>query len=507
VRPDGGPTGPRPWILWLFVLLVLLEIPGTPLFDQDETRYAEVGREMLATGDWVTPRLNGAVYLEKPPLHPWMVAASLAAFGNHPYPARIPARVSSLGTALLLILLAGGLGPAGTGPWAALIWLSAPLSFAMARLNLTDGPLTLAVTATYLLLWRFLERRERGERAHACLLAAGAAAGLAVLAKGLIGVVLPGLVLLAWCALAGKWRRLLEALLSPAPLAFAAVVVPWFLLAESANPGFTRYFVLEEHFSRFLGGDAARAFVPGTATGGDSARDHFFGYVGVVALGGFLPWSFGLVGAARSLFPFRVARLREDPAGLFLWLWFLVTPLFFAFSKSTLIPYALPALPAAALLVGRAAAVGDGTRAFPTGRKGIQAAAAALAAVFLCGSCFLATGDAFRTWNRLAVRAAGEAGATVVTYRCHAYSFPLLLERPVPVVAHRGEMGTDGALPPEIFWSGKEFWRRWDSGERIVALVRASDLDDFRKPGRAPPRILASKDYRALVANYPEGPR
>jgi 4-amino-4-deoxy-L-arabinose transferase-like glycosyltransferase len=503
VAPEPAAAGPRGWLILLFAVLVLVELPGTFLFDQDETRYAEISREMVASGDRVTPRLNGAKYLEKPPLHYWMGAVALDTLGSSPWAARLPARLSALGTALLLFLLSRGLGPAGTGRWSVLFWLSAPLSLALARLNLTDGPLTLFLTATFLLLWGFLEKRERGERARACLLAAGAAAGLAVLAKGLVGIVLPGLALLAWCAVTGKWRRLAEAVLSPAPLACAAVVVPWFLLAEAATPGFTRYFVVEEHFSRFLGGDSARVFGPGEAGGGESSRHHFFGYVGVVALGGFLPWSLGLLGAARSLFPLRLARLREDPAGLFLWAWFLATPVLFAVSKTTLIPYALPSLPAAALLCGRAAAGPGGLPWFPGGRRALEIAAAVLGAAALAGILYLPGFADSRSWNALADRAARETGATVAMYRGHAYSFPLRLGRPVPVVAHRGEMATDNVLPAEVFWPAEEFWRRWESGERMAVLVRKTHLADFGRKGRRAPRTLDERNGRVLVANYP----
>ncbi len=491
--PAATRPGPHRWLLAALLLLVLFELPGTWLFDQDETRYAEVGREMLATGDWVTPRLDYAHYFEKPPLTYWLNAASLGAFGNNPYAARLPARVAALGTALLLLLLSRGIGPAGTGPWAAVFWLSAPLTLVLSRMNLTDGPLTLFLTAEFLCLRGFLAAPPWSRRSMAWLAGTGVAAGLAVLTKGLVALVLPGLVLLGWAAVTGNWRRVLESLLSPAPVLCLAVAVPWFLRVEEANPGFTHRFIVEEHFTRF--------------TTGDTARNHFFGFPAAVLLAGFLPWLLLLRGPGRALFPLRLARLREDPDGLLLWLWFLSTPLFFALSKSTLAPYVLPSVPAGALLCARAAASADREPSFPGGRRGVGRAAVALAALGFVAVALLPLFVDLHSWHGLAERAGLEKEARVVSYKCHANHLPLLLERKVPVVAHLGELATDGVYPADVFWPITDFWLRWDSGERLVVLVSEDDLQDFAKPGRPPPRVLARNYQRALVANYGEGPR
>ena len=106
--------------------------------------------------------------------------------------------------------------------------------------------------------------------------------------------------------------------------------------------------------------------------------------------------------------------------------------------------------------------------------------------------------------GRRILEAAAETGALVVGYRCHANSFMLLLERPVPTVAHRGELGSAGDLPPAIFWKEPEFWARWDSPERVVALVRDRDRKAFLARSKAPVRVLGEVWGRFLAANYPE---
>src|SRR6516225_9640920 len=270
-----------------FAILILLELPGSPLIEPDEARYAEIPREMLAAHDLVTPRLDGMRYYEKPPLLYWANAASFTLLGETPFAARLAARLAAFGTAALIAVSLGG----ELGLWAALILLSAPLSFVLARYNVTDGVLTFAMTLTLVAMRAFLRRRERELPASGALALLGLGAGLAVLAKGLIGIVLPGLVFLLWVAILGEWRRLRELLLSPAPIVFAIVAVPWFVLMERANPGFSQVFFI-------------RAFI-----------------------GGFLPWTipFGawIGGIAGARVRTRAA-LREHRDELLFALWFLV---------------------------------------------------------------------------------------------------------------------------------------------------------------------------------------
>ncbi len=453
----------RPGRALLVVLLLLLfaELPGTWLFDQDETRYAEVGREMLASGDWLTPRLNGARYDEKPPVTYWANAASIAVLGNNAYAARLPARLAALGTALLVLWAGGG--------WAAVLLLTAPLAFAMGRLDLTDGLVSFFLAGAFLSLKRFLDAEPWSRRSMGWLSVVGLACGLAVLTKGLIGLALPGLVLAAFAALTGRWRRIGESLASPAPVVFLAVVLPWFLLMEQAHPGFNRYFWWDNHFARF-------ASMEGT-------RDKGPWFPWAVLVAGFLPW----------LLLLRWRKFRADPDGLFLWLWLLAAPVFFTFSKSILIPYLLPSIPAAALLAAREI-------------RGWARPAAwtlvALQAAVIVALPFVAER---RSWRPLADRAAAEEGAFVLQYRCHANAFFLRFESTLPVVAHRGEMSRNEEPPKDLFWTGKRFWARWESGERVVALVNDRHWEEFRKTAKAPPRVLAQGwQDRRLVANYPE---
>src|ERR1044071_2460561 len=168
-------------LVGIFVLLVWVELKGSWLFDPDEARYAEIPREMLVTGDFVTPRLNGSHYFEKPPLLYWMNAASFKILGETPFAARLAVRLAGLGTALLLLLLLPLDKDPLAGWWAALIYLSAPLSFALSRINLTDGPLTFGMTLTFLSLRGLIHSSAKGKRTSGWTWAIGLGSAISVL--------------------------------------------------------------------------------------------------------------------------------------------------------------------------------------------------------------------------------------------------------------------------------------------------------------------------------------
>src|SRR6185312_11221738 len=327
-------------LVLVFVALLFAELPGSWLIEPDEARYAEVPREMLARHDFVTPYLNDAHYFEKPPLLYWVNAASMKVFGLDAYAARLPTRLAAVGTAVMLAIELDSPALPGWGLWAALILLSAPLSFVLGRYNLTDGVLTCAMTGAFLALRRFVMARERGASARGALAALGACVALAVLAKGLIGIVFPGLVLIAWAAATGRWRRIGEALWSPAPVVFAAVAVPWFVLVERASPGFASIFFIREHFARFATGEARR-----------SGPVYYFVAAFLV---GFVPWIFVAPRTVRQVVDAWRARAAVYGDDLFFAIWFVVILVFFSVSRSKLLPYILPAFPAAAALAARA---------------------------------------------------------------------------------------------------------------------------------------------------------
>jgi len=305
------------------------------LIERDEARYAEVAREMLATGDWVTPRLNGAVFLDKPPLTYWLTAASYRLFGVSERSARlVPALLGIAGIALTGWLGRRLLGPAA-GILATAILASSPLYLFLSRTASLDLPFAVCVTATLTLVGIALGG---GPRARAAWLAASGAAGLATLAKGPAGVVLPGLAVALCLAVRRRPGDLGRIPWITGPTIYLAVVLPWFTMVTLRNPGFLSYFVVNENIRRF-------------ATDVHHREGSVLYYFPVLFLG-FFPWSLLLAAAAaRRLKKPRwfLARLRGSPLLLPL-CWSFAVIGFFSLSRGKLATYVLPAYPALALL-------------------------------------------------------------------------------------------------------------------------------------------------------------
>jgi 4-amino-4-deoxy-L-arabinose transferase-like glycosyltransferase len=322
--------------LALLIVLYLARIGHFVLQDPDEGRYAEIPREMVELGDWVTPRLNYVKYFEKPPLLYWLVATSFETFGTSEWSARLAPALAGIATVAIAYLL----GVAMFGRRAALLGAgllaTSPLFFALSQVVLIDMLLTACFTATLAALFA----AHRSERKTPWCVAAAVAAALAVLAKGLVGLVLPGAIGLAFLL----WQRdfaTMRAMLRPAPIAaFCAVAVPWFVLVSIRNPEFLHFFFVREHFSRFAGG--------AQAVGHPEAAWFYL----PVLLWGPLPWT--LLAALLALRPGARAAARGLPtdARRLLLPWAIGVVVFFSAASSKLPPYVLPAFPPLALLAG-----------------------------------------------------------------------------------------------------------------------------------------------------------
>lgn len=343
--PHGGrelSARPVHWLVWLLLASAWFATsPLRPLFDPDEGRYAEIPREMLTSGDWVTPRLNELKYFEKPPLQYWATAVAYATFGVHEWSARL----CGMGLAFLCLplvyawtraLYGGGAALAAAGALA-----TSPLFIVIGQLNLLDAGFTFWLTAA-LFAFVLAQRAPSASSAeHRWMLATWAAAALAALTKGIVVGVLGGATLIVYTLLerdVSVWRRL--HVRTGVPL-FLVIAAPWFVAVSLRNPEFPRFFFLHEHFERFL------------TTVHDRVEPWWF-FVPIMVFGT-APWLVPLIKGLRQAW-------RETPsAGQFSPLKFLlifaaVTFLFFSASGSKLIPYVLPTLPALAVIAGVSAA-------------------------------------------------------------------------------------------------------------------------------------------------------
>ncbi|MYN20509.1 glycosyltransferase family 39 protein [Rugamonas sp. FT107W] len=317
-------------IVWLYVLGVRSLVPP------DEGRYAEMAREMFATGDWITTRLNGIKYFEKPPLQTWMNAASFAVFGLGEWQARLWTGLCGLGGVILTGYAGNRVFGARAGFYAALALGSSLFWVASGQIDSLD--MSLSGMMTIVLCAVVLAQRDGatdGARRN-WMLVCWAGMALAVLAKGLIGLVLPGAVLVLYSALSGDlaiWKRLH---LGKGLLLFFAVATPWFVLVAQRNPEQPYFFFVHEHWERFFLKTHHR----------EGAWYYFF----VMLVPGIVPWlgvlPQALWGAARR------ERNTVFQPKLMLLIWAVFIFFFFSYSSSKLPGYILPIFPALALLIG-----------------------------------------------------------------------------------------------------------------------------------------------------------
>ena len=237
----------------LLALLALLWFGGLgqrSLIHPDEGRYAEIPREMLATGDWLTPRLNAIKYFEKPPLQYWATATGFAAFGLSEWSARLWPALTGFLTALLVAFTGRRLFGRDAGIAAGVITLGNIYFFAMGQVITLDMGLTFFMTA--MLCATLIAQSGMGSRRRWMLLA-WASAALAMLSKGLIALALPGAALVLFTLVARDpaiWRRLE---IGWGLVVFLLIAAPWFIVVSIVNPEFPEFFFLHEHFARFTG--------------------------------------------------------------------------------------------------------------------------------------------------------------------------------------------------------------------------------------------------------------
>jgi 4-amino-4-deoxy-L-arabinose transferase-like glycosyltransferase len=354
------PSAPRT-LLWILLALLGLRIATLGLYtlhDTTEARYANIARVMLETGNWISPQnAPGDPFWAKPPLYVWSAAASMAVCGVNEFGARLPSVLFVLAACLIVAAWARGSARTRgappdeirlTGPVAALVFGTSAVTFVSAGSIMTEASLVLATVWMSAAFWFAVARPPTGKPVSA-LWRWGffAAAGLGMLAKGPVALVYSGLPALVWTCWRGGWRRLWARLpWVRGTLLSAALCVPWYLAAEHRTPGFLEYFILGEHFGRFL--------VPhwqGDKYGGAHANP--IGMIWIFWLAGALPWSF--VALSRSWRWLRMRRAgtstRLDDSGAYILLTAVMPMLFFTPARNTIWPYPLPALPGLAVLL------------------------------------------------------------------------------------------------------------------------------------------------------------
>ncbi len=327
------------WLLLCILGLRLATLGLYPLMDTSEARYAEMARKMLELDDWVTPMFDyGVPFWGKPPLAFWSQALGMQWLGINEFAVRLPAWLFHLASCLLLIRFARQEYDERTGLLAAILFSSSSLGLLAAGVVLTDPALSFAIVLASYGFWR---GTVHGERTWA--LAGFFGLGLGLLAKGPLVLVLVGAQAGLWTLFNRQWRSVWQLPWLTGLGLMLLVAVPWYVLAEWRTPGFLDYFLVGEHWKRYVISDWA-----GDLYG--SAHERPYASIWLELLMALLPWSL--------LLPllYKVYRQpgRMDRRLSFVTLWALVTPLFFTFSGNILWTYVLPALPAWCLLLALA---------------------------------------------------------------------------------------------------------------------------------------------------------
>jgi 4-amino-4-deoxy-L-arabinose transferase-like glycosyltransferase len=553
---DTPDTAPRPAYarLVLAACALLLFFGGLgafPLLEPDEGRYAEIPREMLAMRDFVTPRLNGVLYFEKPPLYYWLNAAALSVLERPEVACRLASACFGLAGVGLAWVLGLSIGGRRTALGSAVVLGTSPFWLALSRADIIDMTLSFFLCATLVCFWLAQEREKRAPGERLAWYGMFLAAALATLTKGLIGFVIPGVVIFFYLLFARRWRLLLRVPWIGGVALFLLVAAPWHVLAARRNPDFLWYYFVHEHLLRYATPEANR-------------QQPVWYFAAVLALG-LLPWS-GLLPAAGRLYRRGGAgRLRDRPGLIFLACWAGFVFLFFSASQSKVMPYILPAFPPLAVLIalgmeereGRSLALRIGGAlgalvltglataflwaslgkverfsstftpslflfALPAlaagllatvlwARQGVRRLWAMAAVPALILGCLWALAPRIARRNSAAeigrvIASRARPGGEVYAYRCYPQTVPVYTRRLIGAVAFVGELEFGiGHLSPEErarrFPSPEQFRPLWSSDNTVYLVLEKSDLPRMPGDGLAPGPILMEREKYLLMTN------
>jgi 4-amino-4-deoxy-L-arabinose transferase-like glycosyltransferase len=540
----------------LICLLFTFMLGNRPLAVPDEGRYVEIPREMVATGNYLTPRLNGVKYFEKPVFFYWLEAFSIKLFGLNEFTLRLWPALFALFGCLAVAVAGARLFGRRTGLLSAAILATSLLYYGLSRAIILDMPVSIMLTLA-LLSFLMGAHETPGLKRRLYLWGFYALAALAVLTKGLIGIIIPIMVIGVWVLLLSEWR-MLKTLYIPSGLAlFLLIAAPWHIMVGRANPEFYRFYFIHEHIQRYL----------------TAAHHHYkpvWFFIPAVFLGLF-PWSVFLLQAIIHSVPSTWRERNEHRDEFFLMLWAGLVFLFFSASNSKLAPYILPVFPPLALLIGRYLAAAWDSHDFPGLRTGYSIfliASLLLAAAFLglpyywpipaqahilgpyrytigftlvIGGAIVFALSVYRNFSRafvalvatsvlflvqinaaaprvdtrsvkqlaIEIKARLRPGDEVASYREYYQDFPVYLEQRITVVDWGGELDFGNSVENTKAWmtDGDTFWNRWQGPATMYVLTRIEDFESLKQSKPHLPLFpITRNDRNILLSNREVNP-
>ncbi len=326
-------------LCWLVIAAAIIwfgNLEYRTLVKPDEGRYAEIPREMVQSGDWVTPRLNDLKYFEKPPLQYWATAVAYEVFGEHQWTSRLWMGLTGFAGLLWVWFVGLRLYGREAADYAAILLGSSFLYVFMGHGNTLDMGVTFFITLGIFSLMLGQSETDRKKQRNWMLLA-WVGMALAVLSKGLMGLILPGTAVLIYCAVQRDLTVLKRMHWLPGLAIFFLIISPWFYLVMKANPEFFQRFFIYEHYTRF--------------TTKDLGRYQPWYYFVPVLLVGALPWTVLMFDSALRAWRVGSRAKKIFSPERFLLIWAIFIYVFFSLSGSKLSSYLLPMFPALALLM------------------------------------------------------------------------------------------------------------------------------------------------------------
>ncbi|SFA77497.1 4-amino-4-deoxy-L-arabinose transferase [Collimonas sp. OK607] len=540
------------WLLFLLFCIIWFYMLGArTLVPTDEGRYAEMAREMVATGDWITLRLNGLKYFEKPPLQTWMNALTFELFGLGEWQARLWTGLCGLLGVVLVSFTGTRMFSARIGFYAALVLGSSFLWAGLGHINTLDmglsGMMTISLCA--LLLAQRSEISHSAQRNWMLLCWAGMA--LAVLSKGLIGLLIPGAVLVLYTLFSRDWSIWKRLHMVWGLILFFLITTPWFVLISMKNPEFPQFFFIHEQFQRFTSKIHNRYGPP-------------YYFVPILILG-IVPWLGILFQSLWSGAHERSATSGFQPKKMLL-IWSIFIFVFFSISDSKLPSYILPIFPALALLIAchldnasnksvqasawlllvpaiaglalssKIPTLAKDAYSLPLMQAHVPWVFAASVVAFIGGIAALMLVRRQREWAIVALAASGFIGGQLLMYGHdpqgrysagidlvpainaemtpqttlyvvgkYEQALPFYLRRTMTMVQHKDELEFGIGQQPELWIPTIDaFATKWTAdhvaGKKDIAIIRPENYRELEQKG-VPMRVIGQDPRRVVVTN------